>query len=149
MPSELHDQLVVRAVKWLRGTKRCTVVAAELMTTAPIVPDAIGWNSWTSHLVEVKVSRADFHRDKFKPSHRSGHIPCDYRWYMTPPRLLKPDDIPDGWGLLEVRPKTVRVVVDAPRVCGHTRTERALMFSICRRLQIGLKLNVKTGRFDG
>jgi hypothetical protein len=33
-----------------------------------------------------------------------------YRYYMTPPEMVKPEELPDKWGLLWVNPKTVKVV---------------------------------------
>ena len=47
-----HDQLVERAVKWLRGKHKCSVVFAEIVTSARAVPDAIGFTGWGCVLVE-------------------------------------------------------------------------------------------------
>ncbi len=139
--SEAHDELVRRAVRWLRGSMRCGVVFAEMHTAASSVPDAIGWIYGREvHLVECKVSRSDFHRDKFKVSHRSGRVMGTRRWYLTPPGLIKPHEVPEGWGLLEMHPKTLRKKVRAPfvkRTVLSMREESRLLYSAVERHQGG------------
>ena len=112
-----HAELVERACKWLRS-RRCAVVLAEITSFHnPEIPDAIGWrrNSALSYLVECKTSRADFHRGKKRVFRRPGHPFAlgKYRYYLTPKGLLKPSEIPRRWGLLEVRPKTIKTVKKA------------------------------------
>ena len=150
MASELHDDLTIRAIRWLRGTKRCHLAVAELVTVACVIPDAMGWNSRESHLVEVKVSRADFHRDKRKTAHMAKMLPGKFRWYMTPKGLLTPSDLPEGWGLLEVRPKTIKVVAQStPSTDEHHETNQVMLYSIIRRIsEYGQTLNKKTGRIE-
>lgn len=133
-----HTDLVKRAEKWLRGTMRCSVVLAELSSAAYETPDAIGWTSVRSILVECKTSKSDFARGQKKhfrqnPEYGMG----DFRFYMTPPGLLSPDEIPEHWGLLEARPKQTRIIVEAKcfdriRAAWH---ERTLLVSALRRLQ--------------
>ncbi len=95
-----HASLVHRAARWLTTTKRCAVVLAEAISWGiSEQPDAIGWTGrGDSILVECKVSRTDFTADQRKPfaANRLGVL----RYYMTPPGLLHPNDLPDGWGLL-------------------------------------------------
>ncbi len=91
------------------------------------IPDAIGWlRSGVSLLIECKASRGDFLSDAVKPSRRSGKVGVPgspaptapepeikpprkteglgaYRFYLAPSGLLAPDEIPEGWGLLELR----------------------------------------------
>lgn len=109
-----HDELCEHAARWLRSTKKCRLVLREVVSYAREIPDAIGWRWGSSILVECKVSRSDFARDKKKV----GHALPDWgmgekRYYMTPPGLLSPDELPYGWGLLEVRDRSVRVVKEA------------------------------------
>jgi len=138
-----HDELVARAVRWLRGTQRCSVVVAETVSATWEVPDAIGWR--TAHysiLVECKTSRADFfaeakHKNRRMPMMGMGRL----RYYMTPPGLLGVGEIPENWGLLEVHEKYVRVKLKAtPRaedvMRKHARTmEQMQIFSALRILQ--------------
>lgn len=121
MSGPAHDWLVKRAVKWLLGRGRCTVALAEPWN-AKIGehPDAIGWDrrGW-SIVVECKVSRADFVADKRKQCRRmedtTGEHLGQERYYLTPPHLVLPADVPDGWGLLEAHKRSTRIVVPCPR----------------------------------
>lgn len=80
-----------------------------------------------SLLVECKASRTDFLSDAVKPSRentggenpgKAGELPSSkravkpprktaglgaYRFYMAPTSLLAPEELPEGWGLLELR----------------------------------------------
>jgi len=38
-----------------------------------------------------------------------------FRWYMTPPGIVQPSELPPSWGLLEVHEKSVRQKVRARR----------------------------------
>jgi len=109
-----HGDLVARAVKWLKNTERCQIVGAEIGNGGIEIPDAMGWKTWGgSWLIECKTSRADFFRDKRKPGRQGGMSLGHNRYYMTPPKLVVPGELPKGWGLLEVHPKIVRRVVSA------------------------------------
>jgi len=137
-----HDELVSRAARWLRGTQRCTVVIAETASGTYEIPDAIGWRNAThSILVECKTSRADFFADiKHKSCHSSAGGMGYVRYFMTPPGLLREEEIPEGWGLLEVHPKIVRVKRKAQHrhwkaMRGAYSMERQQLFSALRILQ--------------
>ncbi|EBA4459058.1 adenylosuccinate synthase [Salmonella enterica] len=73
-----------------------------------------GWNG-CSVLVEVKVSRSDFLRDKHKPHRKSGGM-GDYRYYMCPEGIINISDLPDRWGLLWVN-KRGHVKLVAGHIC--------------------------------
>lgn len=149
-----HSSLVGRAGRWLRYSAvvterimdqsrqqrvRCGVVLTELITYESETPDAIGWfqhGRW-SILVEAKASRADFLADKNKTFRmRPDSGMGAYRYYMAPEGIITPDDLPDRWGLLEVRGKTVTVVVAAKCFDRWAeRAERTLLWSALRRVQ--------------
>lgn len=104
-----HAELVDRARKWLRR-KGCKVVLAEFVSMTQETPDAIGWRgtSGESYLIEVKVSRSDFLRDRKKAFRiEPGMGVGAYRYYMCPPGMIRVDELPAGWGLLYVHKKTV------------------------------------------
>lgn len=136
-----HAELVERAARWLTKTQRCPVVVTEIVTLSVTgeSPDAIGWHHGFSHLVECKASRSDFLADRKKPFRVDpAQGMGDYRWYMTRPGLLSPDELPDGWGLLEVNQKQVRVVREsirygAPPFVGNGGEEKRILLSIIRR----------------
>ena len=70
-----HKEIIKRAAKWLKKHTQnaiipnCSLIAEDLTTASKTgeIPDVIGWCSWTSVLIEVKVSRSDFLRDSKKP----------------------------------------------------------------------------------
>jgi hypothetical protein len=133
-----HDELTLRAVRWLRKTRGCSVVFSELVTAASNeIPDAIGWRYAESIMVECKASRSDFHRDMKKPRHAGPDAGVgSLRYYMAPKGLLKAEDMPEGWGLLDVTPKRVFVTVVATRRQVFNRTaEAGMLCSAVRRHQ--------------
>ncbi len=130
-----HDELCDRAVHWLSKTKGRGVVMKELVTYAMETPDAIGFQHHESILVECKSSRADFLSDKKKfprmyPQYGMGNL----RYYMCPPNMIKPEEIPEKWGLLWAYPTMVRVVVEADPQTPNLKGERTFMYSIVRRI---------------
>lgn len=148
-PSFSHAELVARAERWLRNTRRCGVVLTEASGSPSEIPDAIGWpGTWIamSVLVECKTSRADFRADQVKAFRdpRFGDMAIGrFRYYMVPAGLLKPQEIPPKWGLLEVHRASVRQVVKAKRwdldTGGSTlglRNEMAILLSELRKVQI-------------
>ncbi len=111
MPS--HQDLVVRACRWLRG-KGCKPVFAEFQhMCSNEMPDAIGFTATLVHVVEAKISLADFRRDAKKWHHRGGNSMGHRRWYVAPRGLLTPAMV-DGHGLLEPSGRGLRVVAKAP-----------------------------------
>jgi hypothetical protein len=62
---------------------------------------------------EVKISRGDFKRDSHKKQ-REARLYSDKFYYVTPPTLLKPDEVPDWAGLIEFDGNALRKIVDAP-----------------------------------
>lgn len=110
--TSVHEKLVSRACRWLKNTVGCGVVLSELSTHAGQEPDAIGFRCDGSFLVECKTSRADFFRDKKKIWMRFEDMSMGrWRYYMTPPGLISPDDLPPKWGLLEFDGRKVARIV--------------------------------------
>ena len=144
-----HAELVIRAERWLRNTRRCGVVLTEASGSGQEIPDAIGWTLGycpMSTLVECKVSRADFRADQLKTfrNQNLGDMAIGrFRYYMAPAGLIKPDELPPRWGLLEVRASSVRQTVkakrwdlDQPGANLGLRYEMAIMLSELRKIQI-------------
>ena len=138
-----HAQLVERAVRWLRGY-RCGVVLSEQACGSGEMPDAIGWKR-ASHsvLVECKVTRADFLADRgkpfrVKPEHGVG---CE-RFYLTPPALVKVEELPTGWGLLELRRGRVEMIHGSAknlRTAVGFRYEMNLLLASLRRVEVRIE----------
>lgn len=111
-----HGALVGRAVKWLRNSKKCGVVFKEphSWSITGEIPDAIGWAGGNSILVECKTNKRDYFADKQKTFRRLAETGMGvHRYYMTPPRLVMPEEIKNNWGLLWVYEKQVRTVKPA------------------------------------
>lgn len=133
-----HSDLVERAGRWLSTTRRCGLVVQEGQCwSVGEFPDAIGWMpDGRSILVECKTSRSDFHADKRKISKQSGRETMGReRWYLTPRGLLSPEDLPDGYGLLETRGKHLKRVVRADETerPGRQEAELPLLISAARK----------------
>ena len=103
-----HKQLVIAARNWL--TRKCSIVITELAAGAGEEPDAIGWESHRSTLVECKISRSDFLADQKK--YFRALIPGIglQRYFLTPPDLLKPEELPEGWGLIELHGRQIKPI---------------------------------------
>lgn len=141
-PDMSHAELVERAVRWLKKAQRCHVVFAGRQCRSGEIPDAIGWtSSCVSHLVECKVSRADFFADARKRHRQEGNLAAvgSFWWYLVPPGLVGPLEVPERWGLAEVTPRRVKVVRHA---LSYKRSELAvsiemgLLMSEVRRYQL-------------
>lgn len=100
-----HNQLILKALAWLKTTKKCATVLAELSSVRREIPDAIGWRArGLSVLIECKVSRADFLKDHQKAFRLPGAGMGRERWFMVTPGVIKDlDEVPAGWGVIEVR----------------------------------------------
>lgn len=99
------------AVGWLRRY-RCGVVLSEQACASGEMPDAIGWKKKChSVLVECKASRPDFLADCDKPFRQRPEtgVGCE-RYYMAAKGLIRVEEIPSGWGLLEVSGREVEKV---------------------------------------
>lgn len=138
-----HTQLVEKAVSWLRAY-RCGVVLSEQACVNGEMPDAIGWKrACHSVLVECKISRADFLADRDKPFRQKPEIGlgCE-RFYLTAPRLIRRDELPAGWGLLECRKQKVEMVHPAAknlRTEAGFRHEMNLLLASLRRVEIRIE----------
>lgn len=103
-------------------------------------PDAIGWrNNGASILVECKASRSDFFADRKKFHNVANCSMGSYRFYLTPAGLVRPAEVPEPWGLLEIHGARVHQVhrplkEQAPVATPH-RAWRAEMILLMRAAQ--------------
>jgi hypothetical protein len=137
-----HKDLVAIGREWL--ARRCPVVVTELSSQAGETPDVIGFQGRVSgigygtHLIECKASRSDFLSDSKKHYRRcSGAGMGNYRYYMAPKGLLKAEDMPENWGLIEVS-TAGRVSVLVCPILQETNQSREvlLLVSVMRRLHL-------------
>lgn len=107
-----HQELTEIAKKWVLKQK-WSIAAVEQKSCAAEIPDVIGFSSSDSVVVECKASRADFKADAKKPWRiYSAEGMGKYRFYLCPEGLIKPEELPNNWGLIYVgkRGKTEVVV---------------------------------------
>jgi hypothetical protein len=138
-----HAQLVEKAVRWLRSY-RCGVVLSEQACVSGEMPDAIGWKRANhSVLVECKVTRADFLADRAKPfrSKPERGVGCE-RFYLTPTSLLRREELPTGWGLLELRGRGIETIHSSAknlRSATGLRYEMNLLLASLRRVEVRIE----------
>jgi hypothetical protein len=138
-----HAQLVQKAIQWLRSY-RCGVVLSEQACSSGEMPDAIGWKrACHSVVVECKISRADYSADRNKPWRQKPKtaMGCE-RYYLVPAGLLGAEELPAGWGLLELRRQKVEVTKSSER--GHRaaigfRHEMNLLLASLRRVEVRIE----------
>jgi hypothetical protein len=134
-----HAELVECAAVWLR--KRFPVVITEMVTSNE-TPDAIGFNSRTSTVIECKTSRADFLRDREKRCHRYGKLMGGQRYYLAEHGVLRVNELPPGHGLLEVKNGKTRATLSTllERDDRDFSGEIGLLVSCIRRLLVSPKV---------
>lgn len=129
-----HSDLVRAAASWLES-RRCSVVITEMASAAGEIADAIGFHSGYSTLIECKTSRSDFLVDSQKPFRREGRGMGNERFFLCPQDLLRVEDLPPGWGLLEMKPNgRVRMKVESEHHKPEKEREVALLISAIRRI---------------
>ena len=138
-----HAELVSRAVAWLRGYG-CGLVLSEQSAASGEVPDAIGWKrACHSVVVECKVTRADFLIDLEKPFRRQPELGmgCE-RFYLARAGLVSPEELPAGWGLLEMRAGRIALAVASRKKLRSAKAfhyEMNLLLASLRRVEIRIE----------
>jgi hypothetical protein len=138
-----HEKLVKTAVAWLRRYG-CGVVLSEQSCASGETPDAIGWKrACHSVVVECKISRADFLVDRDKPFRMKPDkgMGCE-RFYLAPAGLIAANELPAGWGMLELRGREVLVVVAASKMMRTAvgfRYEMNLLLASLRRVEVRIE----------
>jgi hypothetical protein len=108
------------------------------------MPDAIGWKqACHSVLVECKVTRADFLADRAKPFRQKPEKGVgSERFYLTPAGLAKIEELPAGWGLLELkrgRVEMARASAKNLRTATGFRYEMNLLLASLRRVEVRIE----------
>lgn len=104
-------------------------------------PDAIGWHSRCSVVVECKISRNDFLADKKKPFRVEPKKGMGtFRFYLVPKGLLKVADVSGTeWGILEydcTKKRRVGVLVPGKKFEAKSiKAESQLLYLALQRVQ--------------
>lgn len=138
-----HKEIIKRASKWLKKHQQnavipnCSLVVEDLVTANSMgeIPDLIGWCSWTSVMIEVKVSRNDFLKDKKKPFRKFANMGMgENKYYLCPTGLIQEKDLPENWGLLYIDDKAkITIEKIAERHEANLQSERTVLLSLLRR----------------
>jgi len=139
-----HSELVEIGYKWVMS--RCGFAFKELRTLADETPDVIGFNSNGTFVIEAKISKADFLKDKKKPfRNHTWEGMGDWRFYICEKGLISIDELPYLWGLIEVTKGKAQVKHNPfgkGNICykwirnqKNNNAERKMMYSALRRLE--------------
>lgn len=148
-PDMTHKQLVDVAYRWLISTVGCGFALKELVTSGWETPDAIGFRSGMSILVEVKTSRSDFFADRKKPFRLNPTLGMgQFRFFCCPTGLIQVSELPERWGLVYVdekgKPSCVHnpYIVQGRQPCfwvngfeSYKKAEVDMLYSALRRVQ--------------
>lgn len=107
--NSLHYQLCCEGAKWLRNKKnreRWRGHWKYVWVEPGLVgenPDIWAFNGDDTICIEVKTSHADFVADQKKWWRRAENDSKVgmFRYYLAPKDVIKPEELPEGWGLLE------------------------------------------------
>jgi len=128
-----HKELVSIAARWLNS--KCGVVLPEFVTYEAEIADVLGFSRRNSYMIEVKVSRADFLRDKKKYFRYYEEMGVgNLRYYACTRGLIGPLEVPDGWGLIYVSPNgNARQMLAPDRKKANYEAEKNILYSYARR----------------
>ena len=136
MNTDTHSLLIEQSAKWLQR-RGCSIVITDMAHQGSETPDAIGWYGRAGSIViECKASLSDFRADAQKSFRRdpARGMGC-LRYFCAEKGLLKLEQLPPKWGLLEWDGKKLR---EAKKAEYHrenaAREEISLMMSALRRV---------------
>lgn len=145
----LHYQLCCEGAKWLNSRKNTERFQSpwHYVWVEPGLygenPDIFAFNGNRTICVEVKTSHADFVADKKKWYRRQEYqykIGM-YRYYLAPHGVISPEELPDGWGLLEWNGEirrgcyVISRVVECPTIFNPSQGDLHVLGSLLRREQ--------------
>ena len=145
-----HAHLIQVASKWLKnnGHENCPIVITEQACVGnKEIVDVIGFNHLHSVMIEVKVSRSDFLKDKKKIYRINQDLGVgNFRFYLTTPGTILPEDLPEKWGLLYYTGKRIEKVVNpffgninskSPnKFSSNLKEERSILYSGFRKQSV-------------
>ena len=147
-----HDELVDIGRRWCARPYRpyyrigkpavgrrggCSLVVTEISTSIRETPDVLGWWGQHSVLLEAKATRSDFRADLKKSFRTRGQGLGNLRYYIVPQGMVEPEEVPEGWGLIEVTSRRgAKVTKDSDWHNANKGQEIIVMHSLVRRLKI-------------
>ena len=127
--SKLHKELKYKAHQYLlnqsyrlaRFEKECGYMIADAW--------GIDYQTLYTKIIEVKISRADFHSDKYKKYQIINTPTAEEIYYLCPSGLIQPEEVGECCGLLWYNEKTGRLLnkKKAPILKVHIRTKLRIL----------------------
>lgn len=113
MPSNEHNRLCEIGAKFLKRPESANGHGCHFTLIEPACygenPDVFGVRHGSNGhdvgtiLLEVKVGRGDFLKDRKKPHRLNPETGIGkWRYYICPTNLIKPSEVPEKWGLIYV-----------------------------------------------
>src|SRR5262249_50636108 len=138
-----HAKLIKLAERWLRHYG-CHIVLTEQTASSGEVPDVIGWKKKSRSVVlECKATRSDFFVDRNKAVRcRAETSMGTERYFFVPKGLVRREELPEGWGLLEVSPSGVVMTLASSsrkRNVPGVLAEMELLLASLRRVEIRIE----------
>ena len=132
------------AEQWLRTRYRCGIVLSEQSCASGETPDVIAWKGkCRSVVVECKVSRADFLADRAKHFRQKPELGVgSERFYLVPRGTVRDEELPAGWGLLEIHNRRIQMLHPSRkdfRSKRGFRCEMNLLLASLRRVEIRIE----------
>ena len=120
-----HTECINFAASWLSNQHkltdpyRCKIILREMVGYAAKIvgsefPDVLGiWGSDSTVNIECKVTRSDFLKDtRKKHNHPYGH----YKLYACPVGMIRPEEVPEHFGLIYLTGRGGQLVKHATKV---------------------------------
>lgn len=142
----LHGELLKAGIMFLRS--HGFPIAAPLTDFGIGEPDIIGFNHELSTVIDIRTKRSDFLRRRLALQEQTDTALGNVRFFLTPMRMVRRDELPEGWLLLEYtgatifpydfRPENhIGVVLYSHPEWRHesdAATERNILYSVANRL---------------
>ncbi|MEX5769101.1 hypothetical protein AB4Y55_25480 [Serratia nematodiphila] len=149
-PALTHSELCLIAERFLRNNGFSVAFHDRFVAAVSTgeQPDAIGFRNLASCLIEAKCSHGDFLADRKKRFRIQPELGMgDWRFFICEPGLIRIDELPEGWGLLNVKSGRVYKVHGWPGNAmwctnknkpfrANKQAECDYMYSALRRMQI-------------
>jgi hypothetical protein len=120
----------------------CSNVRDDAGFSAERTADALGVGLWPSrgcylYGFELKASRADWLKELKTPAKAEAFVPyCDYWYIVAPDGVVKPAELPPGWGLLlPWRADNLTAVVGAQLNESPKKMPRGMLAALVKRAQ--------------
>lgn len=135
-----HKELVNYAAIWLGSSKQYEhrrLKAKWILTEwsgKREQPDVWGIGSFGTIMIECKASRTDFLADKKKEFRNDGTGCGKWRLYASNKSIIKPEDLPEGWGLIEPYGNGMKLIVTPQEEPFEAKGDNSIMWHMLKRL---------------